>query len=111
MIWNLPLGAQPVPDGVRFRVWAPVAERVDVVLYGAADGAGGECAHPLAPGPGGYFAGAVPGAGPGVRYRYQLDGGQAYPDPASRSQPNGVHGTSLDALACAPLVRTRNRRR
>ena len=30
----------------------------------------------------------------GERYRYRLDGGDELPDPASRSQPEGVHGPS-----------------
>ena len=30
-----------------------------------------------------------------MRYRYRLDGGQAYPDPCSRFQPEGPHGPSL----------------
>jgi maltooligosyltrehalose trehalohydrolase len=90
MTWSLTLGANPTPAGVRFRVWAPAATRVDVVLYdGDAD-----AAHPLAPEGAGYFAGEVRGAGAGARYRYRLDGGEAYPDPASRSQPDGVHGAS-----------------
>ena len=32
-------------------------------------------------------------AGPGSRYRYRVDGAD-YPDPASRHQPDGVHGAS-----------------
>jgi maltooligosyltrehalose trehalohydrolase len=37
----------------------------------------------------------VEGVGPGVRYRFQLDGEEALlPDPASRYQPEGVHGPS-----------------
>jgi maltooligosyltrehalose trehalohydrolase len=32
--------------------------------------------------------------GAGARYRYRLDGGDACPDPASRFQPDGVHGSS-----------------
>jgi maltooligosyltrehalose trehalohydrolase len=91
MSWSLTLGARPTPAGVRFRVWAPAARRVDVVLY---DAQGGEAAHALAAEPGGYFTGLVADAGPGARYRYRLDGGDAYPDPASRSQPDGVHAPS-----------------
>jgi maltooligosyltrehalose trehalohydrolase len=48
----------------------------------------------LAPEAGGYFSGAVSGAGDGALYRYRLDGGDAYPDPASRFQPAGPHGPS-----------------
>jgi maltooligosyltrehalose trehalohydrolase len=42
----------------------------------------------------GYFSGLVPGAGAGTLYRYRLDNGGAYPDPASRFQPEGPHGPS-----------------
>ena len=87
---TLSLGASLDHAGVHFRVWAPAARRVDVVLYRA----GGEEAHPLAPEPDGHHAATVVGAGAGTRYRFRLDGAEAYPDPASRSQPDGVHGPS-----------------
>lgn len=88
--WSLPLGAEPGPDGVRFRVWAPGAERVEVVIYGPA----ADAAHALEPEDGGYHSATLPGVAPDARYRYRLDGGDAYPDPASRFQPEGVHGPS-----------------
>src|SRR5205085_10584111 len=43
---------------------------------------------------GGWFAATVAEAGAGTRYRYRLDGGDAFPDPASRAQPDGVHDPS-----------------
>ncbi|TAK54075.1 MAG: malto-oligosyltrehalose trehalohydrolase, partial [Dehalococcoidia bacterium] len=36
----------------------------------------------------------VPGIGPGVRYRYRIDDHGLFPDPYSRSQPEGPHGPS-----------------
>ena len=42
----------------------------------------------------GTFGGLVPRLGAGTRYRYRVDGGAAFPDPASRFQPEGVHGPS-----------------
>jgi maltooligosyltrehalose trehalohydrolase len=48
----------------------------------------------LAPEPGGYFSGLAPALKPGARYRFRLDGGAAFPDPASRFQPEGPHGPS-----------------
>src|SRR4029079_7224302 len=42
----------------------------------------------------GYHAGMVAEARAGDRYRYALDGGQPFPDPCSRSQPDGPHGAS-----------------
>ncbi|HEX6107641.1 MAG TPA: malto-oligosyltrehalose trehalohydrolase [Gemmatimonadales bacterium] len=86
--WRLTLGASPEPEGVRFRVWAPEAAKVEVVL----DDSGR--AHPLARVRGGYHGGLIRETGVGARYRYRLDGGSAYPDPVSRSQPEGVHGPS-----------------
>src|SRR5207302_1361893 len=48
---------------------------------------------PMRAEPGGWFALTTNRAGAGARYRYVVDG-NAYPDPASRSQPEGVHGAS-----------------
>jgi maltooligosyltrehalose trehalohydrolase len=86
---RLPIGAEPLPGGgVRFRVWAPRRERVAVVLEDTGT------SLPLQREGRGYFAGTLPEARPGSRYRYQLDGGAAFPDPASRFQPEGPHGPS-----------------
>jgi maltooligosyltrehalose trehalohydrolase len=88
--WRLPLGANVVRGGVEFRVWAPASERVDVIVYGP----DAEAVHPLAAQADGWFGGVVEGIGAGARYRYRLDEKDAFPDPASRSQPDGVHGPS-----------------
>lgn len=87
--WQMSLGAQVEPVGVRFRVWAPKRARVDVVLE--SDGR----SFPLLKDEAGYFSGHVPIAAAGMRYRYRLDNGEAYPDPCSRYQPEGPHGPSL----------------
>jgi maltooligosyltrehalose trehalohydrolase len=71
---------------VHFRVWAPRVPRVEVEL--------GDQRIRLDPEPQGYHAGLVRAAGAGMRYAYRLDGGAAYPDPASRFQPAGPHGPS-----------------
>lgn len=82
------VGAEINPSGgVDFRVWAPRSRSVEVicedgptvVLDAEAEG---------------YFSGLVESAGVGTRYRYRLDDGQTYPDPASRYQPEGPHGPS-----------------
>jgi maltooligosyltrehalose trehalohydrolase len=83
-----PLGALVEPDGVRFRVWAPVADRVDLEVVGR------EPVRLESVGEGGHHEAFVAGLGPGAHYRYRLDGGDAFPDPASRFQPEGVHGPS-----------------
>jgi maltooligosyltrehalose trehalohydrolase len=94
---RLPVGAEVQPDGgVHFRVWAPHRKRVEVVLEGPhALGAGpGVPRHRLEPEPKGYHSGLVDAARTGSLYRYRLDGGGAFPDPASRFQPDGPHGPS-----------------
>src|SRR5688572_25215892 len=85
-----PIGAEVVPEGVRFRVWAPARRTCEVVLE---DGD----VHGLEREPerDGYFSGTIPGAGDGSLYRFRLDGGDhLVPDPASRFQPDGPHGPS-----------------
>ncbi len=89
-------GALPVEGGVRFRVWAPAAREIRLIVH---DGrARGE--H-LLENREGLFESTVDGAGPGDRYSYSIDGGPPLPDPASRFQPAGVHGPSevIDAGA------------
>jgi maltooligosyltrehalose trehalohydrolase len=86
--WRLELGATPGPDGVLFRVWAPAATSVDVELTTNAT------LVPLRPAGDGVWSGLVPHARPGTLYHYRLNGKDARPDPYSRSQPQGVHGSS-----------------
>jgi maltooligosyltrehalose trehalohydrolase len=43
---------------------------------------------------GGFFSATLAGAGAGVRYKLRVDGEGPFPDPWSRSQPEGVHGPS-----------------
>jgi maltooligosyltrehalose trehalohydrolase len=89
---RLPVGAEVQPGGgTHFRVWAPRRERVEVVLErGSHEPIIGE----LEPEGAGYFSGFVRAAEAGDLYRYRLDGGAAYPDSASRFQPDGPHGPS-----------------
>lgn len=91
MAWELNMGASVIAGvGVRFRVWAPNARNVEVVLY---EPSGPRCER-LYPEGDGVHAALVPGVGAGLRYKYRLDGGEAFPDPYSRAQPLGVHGPS-----------------
>lgn len=83
---RLPVGAEVKDGGVHFRVWAPQSRQVAVLLD-----EGGEI--PLNPEPDGYWSGFTDAARAGMSYRYRLDSG-AYPDPASRFQPDGPHGAS-----------------
>jgi maltooligosyltrehalose trehalohydrolase len=43
---------------------------------------------------GGYHEAVIEGVKPGARYLYRLDRLKEFPDPASRFQPDGVHGAS-----------------
>jgi maltooligosyltrehalose trehalohydrolase len=74
--------------GAHFRVWAPSAARVELVFEGSR--------QPVAmtPADNGVFAADMAGPSVGTRYRYRVDGQGPYPDPASRWQPDGVHGAS-----------------
>jgi maltooligosyltrehalose trehalohydrolase len=85
-----PIGAEIAPrGGVHFRVWAPRRKTVEVVGSEASFSAA-----PLEREPGGYHSGLVPQAANGSLYRFRLDGGDSFPDPASRFQPEGPHGWS-----------------
>ncbi|MGH9140362.1 MAG: malto-oligosyltrehalose trehalohydrolase, partial [Vicinamibacterales bacterium] len=53
-----------------------------------------QVAYPLERRTDGTFGGHVAGTADGTRYWYRLDGERMLPDPASRSQPDGVHGPS-----------------
>jgi maltooligosyltrehalose trehalohydrolase len=86
--WRPRLGAVPDGEAVHFRVWAPAAKSVDVVL---ADGR----VLPMTTADDHYFSRRAAGLGAGARYHYRVDGGGPFPDPASRCQPAGVHGPSL----------------
>jgi maltooligosyltrehalose trehalohydrolase len=93
VVRRLPIGAEIQGPTTHFRVWAPAASRVAVVLA-APDGSRG-AAHPLASeGPSGYFSGAAADVGAGARYWVVLNDGDHYADPASRFQPEGPHGPS-----------------
>jgi maltooligosyltrehalose trehalohydrolase len=94
---RLPIGAEVQPaGGVHFRVWAPKCRKVEVVLEGEII-AGSEMLQrvvELEPGEDGYFADLAADATNGSLYRYRLDEGKTYPDPASRYQPHGPDGPS-----------------
>src|SRR4029450_4759144 len=83
-----PIGAEYLGDGrTHFRVWAPATRSVDVVFDEGRIVA-------LDAEPDGYFSGLV-AAAVGSRYQFKLDSGdRPYPDPASRFQPDGPHGSS-----------------
>jgi maltooligosyltrehalose trehalohydrolase len=85
------IGAIAQDGGVLFRVWARGREAVELVLFeGEAEGQ----TYTLVPEGDGWFSTFVPGTVAGTRYKYRVDGDGPFPDPASRFQPEGVHGPS-----------------
>jgi len=90
---TMPFGAEVLGDGgVRFRLWAPGAQQVDLVLENQA--------RPMTRIGEGWHE-ATEKARPGAHYRYRIDGKHEVPDPASRFQPRDVEGPSevIDPLA------------
>jgi maltooligosyltrehalose trehalohydrolase len=75
-------------DRCQFTVWAPSAERVCVKIVAPA-----ERVLPMQQLEFGYWQ-LTESIAPGTTYLYQLDGEIERPDPASQSQPQGVHGAS-----------------
>jgi maltooligosyltrehalose trehalohydrolase len=89
---EMPFGAQILPDGrVRFRLWAPAAARVDLVLEPASQPAR---TLPLERSDDGWYELITTEARASTRYRYRIDGEALVPDPASRRNSQGVHGPS-----------------
>src|ERR1700686_428237 len=94
-----PIGAELIGEGrTHFRVWAPKAKRLEVVIEGKWENSRGTKAAPtfqeLEREARGYFSGAITTSA-GTLYRFRVDGAENYhPDPASRFQPEGPHGPS-----------------
>ena len=94
----MPFGAEVLPGGgVRFRLWAPAAREVTLCLEHDRESR----TLPMDALQEGWFGLTTGIAGPGTRYRFRIDGGVEVPDPASRHQPQDVHGPSevIDPLA------------
>ena len=88
--WKPSLGACCKDEGVAFRVWAPTSSRVEVIL----DRPEPPSVCALDPHADGTFSALIRDVRAGDRYRYRLDQNRQFPDPASRFQPEGVHGPS-----------------
>lgn len=86
-IHPMPFGAEISDGGVRFELWAPTARQVRLVLNGTE--------HALEPRAEGWHHLIVPKVGAGSLYGYKIDDSLTVPDPASRFQPDDVHGLSL----------------
>jgi maltooligosyltrehalose trehalohydrolase len=86
------IGAEPMTIGVHFRVWAPKAESVFIILV--RDGGEERAPLQLERARQGYWSGLVDTASVGERYFIEIAPGQRFPDPASRFQPEGPDGPS-----------------
>ena len=88
-----PIGAELIGENeTDFRVWAPKARHVDVAVENGSNSK--PVFHALTAEPGGYFSGSIK-LGAEARYRFRLNRDKnCYPDPASRFQPDGPHGSS-----------------
>jgi maltooligosyltrehalose trehalohydrolase len=92
---RLPIGAEIAAGGVSFRVWAPERNTVEVVRESDGTDSPADLIVPLEREADGHFSAIVAEARAGTLYRFRLDRNQTlYPDPASRFQPQGVHGPS-----------------
>ncbi|MBI2953654.1 MAG: malto-oligosyltrehalose trehalohydrolase [Chloroflexi bacterium] len=91
MSQRIRLGATYLGNGrCSFLVWAPLVSTVEITLVSRRNKkvvAMEQATH-------GYHHAVVEGVNPGAHYFYRLDGQKERPDPASRYQPDGVHGPS-----------------
>jgi malto-oligosyltrehalose trehalohydrolase len=78
-------GARLTKEGVLFRLWAPAAKRVDLLL---------EKSYALKRDAEGWFSTEMAGAKAGTRYKFRIDDEIDVPDPASAFQPEDVFGSS-----------------
>ena len=70
----------------RFTVWAPHRSKVEVVV--------GDSVYDMTKVCHEYWTVSIENILPGTSYLFRLDNHKDLPDPASRHQPNGVHGPS-----------------
>ena len=78
-------GAALDRSGVTFRLWAPAAKHVEVIL---------DRAYPMQRQAQGWYQATIPHARAGTLYKYRIDGELEVPDPASHFQPQDVFGPS-----------------
>lgn len=79
-----------------FSVWAPDVAKVELVLENGVEPRPTAHVRRLTRDERGYWSARFDDLRPGTLYRYRLNGSsdQTFPDPASRFQPQGVHGPS-----------------
>jgi maltooligosyltrehalose trehalohydrolase len=78
-------GTRLTAEGASFRLWAPAAKRVDLLL---------EKSRSMRRAEDGWFSADIPGVRAGARYKFRIDDDIDVPDPASAFQPNDASGPS-----------------
>jgi malto-oligosyltrehalose trehalohydrolase len=87
----MPFGAEILDSGeVRFRLWAPGAQQVELALHERST-----AYLQMSVVEEDWFELRTDAARAGSRYKYRIDGGLEVPDPASRYNPDDVHGPSV----------------
>lgn len=82
---RLSFGPRIEADSVIFRLWAPAANEVELLL---------DRFYPMQAVGGGWYEISVEGARAGTLYKFRIDGEIEVPDPASHYQPHDVSGPS-----------------
>ena len=85
MTASVRFGAELQRSGVTFRLWAPAAKHVEVML---------DRLYPMQPLAEGWYEVTIPGLRAGTLYKYRINGEMEIPDPASHFQPQDVFGPS-----------------
>src|SRR3954463_6583702 len=78
---RLSFGARPTRDGVSFRLWAPAARRVDLLL---------DRRHAMQRRQDGWYVAEIANLPVGSTYKFRIDDEIDVPDPASAFQPDDV---------------------
>src|SRR5258708_9406172 len=78
-------GRRLTKAGALFRLWAPAAKRVDLLL---------DKPHALIRAEDGWFSAEIAGVKAGTRYKFRIDDEIDVPDPGSAFQPEDVSGPS-----------------
>lgn len=81
------IGLNFTPEGALFKLWAPFAEKVELLINDVIS-VQAQMAEM------GYWIILTDSISPGDSYKVRINGGKTFPDPASLMQPEGVHGPS-----------------
>src|SRR5690606_13814497 len=76
-------------DRTRIIVWAPFNDKSEGIIKGGPTQSLNKTSH-------GYWVGETDHTPPGSCYKFRIDGSREFPDPASRSQPEGVESGSAN---------------